>query len=132
MVPQSWVHKYGYPKALEMAKKAQADFVNFELTYAQNAYAKGDVAAALIHFGMAIHPLMDAYSPAHKWAVYGLSVDVSYDVAMAYVHYSIESRKPTAAEMASMRAEIQEKFACVVDQRFYDKATSRYPFVRAR
>jgi hypothetical protein len=71
---------------------------------------------------MAIHPLMDAVSPAHRnWQVYSLTGIVPYDVYAAIVHKEIESREPTAAEMALMRQAIQISFKQVVSEFQYDR-----------
>jgi len=126
-----WVDEMGYQKALIKAKNKQAEFINGLLSRAQEEFDRGETYNALFHFGMAMHPIMDAYSPAHRWQVYGLSGQIGYDIAMAYVHYEIENRAPTSSETAGMRGEIRDRLRCVVSQKFYDVATSKSAFFSA-
>jgi hypothetical protein len=135
MVPGPWVDEYGLEKATQMAQAAAAEFTKSMLAKAQESFANAakqkdpdvryiNISVGLKIFGMAIHPIMDAQSPAHKgWQVYRLTGDVGLDVALAYVHYRTESRQPTRAEMKVMRGQILSLLSCVVSQGQYDSWT---------
>jgi len=67
-----------------MSKEDAARFTEGELETARLFMAAANSAKnmtvyrenrnkALFHFGMAMHPIMDAISPSHKWSVYRVS-----------------------------------------------------------
>ena len=91
MILGPWVEEYGLEKATQMAQEAAAQFTRYWLSEAQKTYnapsSTGDpkvqryeIQKALFQFGMAIHTIMDAESPAHKpWQVYSLTGNVGYE-----------------------------------------------------
>jgi hypothetical protein len=62
---------------------------------------------AFFSFGMAMHPIMDAWSPTHQWQVYGLSGLLPLDGFRMIKHMRGESGRPTDAQMEGMKSVIQ-------------------------
>jgi RHS repeat-associated protein len=133
MVPSSWVDKFGLEKATQMAKDAAAKFTEDKLAEARKFMAKAarspfkDEAAGLrkiafAAFGMAMHPIMDAQSPMHKWQVYYLTGMPGVDVGFAVMHARGESRNPTSGEMSIMRDQIRMYFCSTFSTAEYQKA----------
>ena len=126
MVPGPWVEKYGLEKATTMAKAAAAEFTASNLSKARKLFAsnKGwDNLQGLYYYGMAMHPIMDAQSPAHQWQVYSLTGIVGLDLYQAKIHNDIESRLPNRAEMKVMMAQMHGALKSVVSGSQYQKLT---------
>jgi hypothetical protein len=124
MVPGSWVKKYGYATALAMSQKAYSKFIDETIGEAKRIYDSATDRSGVMHalyiFGMALHPIMDAESPAHgPWQIYDLSGSVTYDSAMLYVHGKIEERRPNAGEMCTMQNGIRDQLHRVVPGNIY-------------
>jgi len=88
-----------------------AEFVENATGAAAGLQATGHHAMAMIELGMAIHPLMDATSPAHTDAHGKPRV---WNPSELSAHRKAESGSPTAAQQQQMSKEIQERYRDVV------------------
>jgi len=124
MVPGNWVKKDGLAAATQAAINAAARFTTDELELARIYMAASNQSVnmaqytenrkkALFHFGMAMHPIMDAVSPTHMWMVYNLSTGPLGPITNTWdmhQHMKGEDRDPTNDEMRIMKQQIQHFF----------------------
>ena len=111
MIPGPWVEDFlaqGYSPSVAVEKaeqKARSYMIAWRdalLKLCKQEFAAGDIRTSMIHFGMAMHPMMDIQSPAHQWKVYSLHYLAGVDVVLNIKHMSDESGPPTDAQMAIM------------------------------
>lgn len=133
MVPGGWVDEYGIEEATRRAKKKADEFMEDNIKLAKARLEDSNKAGnsanyrsvtrsmAFQAFGSAMHPVMDQYSPAHRWAVYRLHPDLTYEVVMQISHKWMERRRPTAAEMSVMRNQIQAQLLRVLPVNEWEK-----------
>jgi hypothetical protein len=115
----AFMHSMKAPGQENSVALAQRDaFVNTKLALARSLEGKHEHAAALVAFGEAVHPLMDATSPFHlssdgnprTWALgeslLGTALGVDHGILEMVV-------RPTDTQQATAQARIQAAYSSV-------------------
>jgi RHS repeat-associated protein len=114
MVPGHWIIWWGKKKARREAIKAQQAFITKHINKARELMERANkgghyfqkqawIKEAHFHFGVAMHPVMDFFSPPHgPWIGFFYTGNIVQDIVDNLAHKHAESGPPSSAQMNKM------------------------------